>query len=48
LVIVPKFSRKPADWLAASPSARRTCSTSSFINRDAPAAAANVPIVAVE
>ena len=39
--MVPKFSRRPADWLAAMPSARRVCSISSFISRAAPAAGAD-------
>jgi hypothetical protein len=48
MVMVPKFSRSPADWLAPMPSARRVCSTFSFIMRAAPAAAAMAPMVAVE
>ena len=47
LVIVPKFSRRPADWLPASDSARRVIATSRPIRRAAAAAAANVPHVAV-
>ncbi len=48
LVMVPKFSRSPADWLAPMPSARRVCSTFKPSMRDAPAAAAMAPMVAVE
>ena len=47
LVIVPKFSRRPADWLPAIDSARAVASRSSPIRRALAAAAANVPQVAV-
>ncbi|MNC85159.1 hypothetical protein D3C83_07440 [compost metagenome] len=48
LVMVPKFSRRPADWLAPMPMARRVCSRLSPIMRAAPAAAVIAPMVAVE
>ena len=46
--MVPKFSRRPADWLPAIESARCVASTSRPISRAAAAAAAKVPQVAVE
>ena len=45
--MVPKFSRRPADWLPAIESARSVVSTSKPISFDAAAAAAKVPQVAV-
>jgi hypothetical protein len=46
-VMVPKFSRKPADWLPASDRARVVASASRPISFAAAAAAAKVPQVAV-
>jgi hypothetical protein len=45
--MVPKFSRRPADWLPAMESARSVVSSSKPIRREAAEAAANVPQVAV-
>ena len=47
LVMVPKFSRSPADWLPAMDSARAVASSSRPISLDAAAADAKVPHVAV-
>ena len=46
--MVPKFSRKPEDWLAAMPKARAHTATSAPYNLMAAAAAANTPQVPVE
>ena len=46
-VMVPKFSRSPADWLPAMERALSIASLSSPASRPAAAAAANVPQVAV-
>src|SRR3954464_5279419 len=48
LVIVPKFSRRPADWLPAIDSARQVASSDRPISFDAAAAAAKVPQLPVE